>query len=467
DSLHVDTRYFRVEETHLPPPESYDLAICALTVRVADRKATVGLPPNETELVHALLHAGKPVIMVGLGSPYLIEGFPEASTWLASFSVQDVAERSAARALLGDIGVSGKLPVSLPGAAPHALRVGDGMSTAALPLVLEGASAELEARLKPAYELLERAAKDSQYVSGALEIAFREQRVAHGFGHTLLPREPKPHTQTESQESRIETAISSEPILVTALARLVQLKQITLDTPVSRALQGENLNSTSADWRSITIGQLLAGAAIEQLQWNPPFAAASPSSDSAAGPKTSTAQAQILSRSGAEKLIIERLTGLDEVSALRQLIYTPLGIDYFPDIVSPVIDLDRAARLRCEELSVIGQLWLNGGMYAHKRLLSRKVMEQFLTPVNRGEEIVTPGWKSAPAPGHSFTSRAFGWTSPGGTSLWVDPGREICIAYVPGYGGLTAPGNAAQVDGMRELSARIHNTIFRSLGLTE
>jgi hypothetical protein len=97
DSLHVDMRYFRVEETQLPSPDTYDLAICAITIRVADSKATVGLPANQAELIHRLLAAGKPVIMVGLGSPYLIATFPEAATWLAAFSVQDVAQRAAAR----------------------------------------------------------------------------------------------------------------------------------------------------------------------------------------------------------------------------------------------------------------------------------------------------------------------------------------------------------------------------------
>jgi beta-N-acetylhexosaminidase len=459
ESLHVDTRYFRVEETHLPPPESYDLAICALTVRVADRKATVGLPPNEAELVHALLQAGKPVIMVGLGSPYLVEGFPEATTWLSAFSFQDIAQRAAARALLGDLGVSGKLPVSLPGAAPHPLHVADGMTTAPISLALQPAPAELEARLRPVYELLERGAAESPNVSGTLEVAFRGQRVVHTFGRTPISDLLPSRAEANRQGGSVYGATSAQPILATALARLVQLKQLTLDTPISRALQGENLSSTRADWSSATLGRLLEGNAIEPLQWVPP--------DVPRRAEDLASQSLLLTQSGVEALIVTRLTGLEEVMAIRQLIFTPLGLDYYPEFVRSSVDLDRSARQRCEELSVVGQLWLNGGIYGHKRLLNRKVMEQFLVPTRTGEEVSTPGWKLAPAPGRSFTAKAFGWSAPGGTSLWIDPGRDISIAYTPGSAGLGAPTTTARDAAMHEFSAQIHDAIFRSLGLTE
>jgi CubicO group peptidase (beta-lactamase class C family) len=410
---------------------------------------------------------GKPVIMVGLGSPYLMEGFPEATTWLSAFSFQDIAQRAAARALLGDIGVSGKLPVTLPGAAPHALHVGDGRTTAAIPLTLQPASAELEGRLKPVYELLERAARDSPSLSGALEIAFRGQRVTHSFGRSPVSPRPVSHTENDSQESHAFSAYSAQPVLVTGLARLVQLKQLTLDTPISRALQGENISSSHADWRSISLSQWLQGGALEELLWIPPYLATSRGPDPTASFAPSASQSQHLREGGVEALILRRLTGLDEVMAIRELIYTPLGLTYYPDLLSARGEFDQEARLRCEELSIIGQLWLNGGIYAHKRLVNRKVLEQFLVPTNRGNEILTPGWKLAPAPGRSFTPKAFGWSSPGGMSLWVDPGRDICIAYSPGWHGLGAQIATTQEAAMRLLFAQVHDTIFKSLGLTE
>jgi len=94
DSLQVvraDTRFVKVETVRLPPPESYDVAIAALFVRVADRKGSVALPDEQAALVNELLATGKPVVVACFGSPYLIGRFPSAQTWLAAFSTVDIA----------------------------------------------------------------------------------------------------------------------------------------------------------------------------------------------------------------------------------------------------------------------------------------------------------------------------------------------------------------------------------------
>ena len=71
------TRAFvRAETAKLPPPDTYDVAIAAIFVRVADRKGSIGLPDDEAAVVDRLLAAGKPVIVACFGSPYLVERFP-------------------------------------------------------------------------------------------------------------------------------------------------------------------------------------------------------------------------------------------------------------------------------------------------------------------------------------------------------------------------------------------------------
>ena len=87
----------------LPPPDTYDVAIAAIFVRVADRKGSIGLPDDEAAVVDRLLAAGKPVIVACFGSPYLVERFPAAKTWIAAFSTVDVAQRAMGRALFGQV----------------------------------------------------------------------------------------------------------------------------------------------------------------------------------------------------------------------------------------------------------------------------------------------------------------------------------------------------------------------------
>src|SRR5215831_2329460 len=104
-TLRADTRFVNAGILKLPSPDSYDVAIVAFFVRVSDRKGNVDVPAEQIALAQQLYKAGKPLITVGLGSPYLIERFPQAETWLAAFGISDVAQISVARALFGEIPV--------------------------------------------------------------------------------------------------------------------------------------------------------------------------------------------------------------------------------------------------------------------------------------------------------------------------------------------------------------------------
>ncbi len=55
------------------------------------------------------------VVVVSFGNPYLIRQFPAVSSYLVTYGVADVLERSAAAALLGRSPITGVVPVSLPG----------------------------------------------------------------------------------------------------------------------------------------------------------------------------------------------------------------------------------------------------------------------------------------------------------------------------------------------------------------
>ena len=53
----------------------------------------------------------------GVGSPYVAQGFPQIKSYLCTFSSAAVSERSAVRALFGEIPYRGRLPVTIPGVA--------------------------------------------------------------------------------------------------------------------------------------------------------------------------------------------------------------------------------------------------------------------------------------------------------------------------------------------------------------
>lgn len=69
---------------------------------------------RQLELVTNAALAGKPVIAVVLGAPYLASQVHEAKVVLATYSYRDAATEAAAAALAGERGTPGRLPVSLP-----------------------------------------------------------------------------------------------------------------------------------------------------------------------------------------------------------------------------------------------------------------------------------------------------------------------------------------------------------------
>jgi len=83
----------------------------------------VALRGDYPTLIDQLVATGKPVALVAMGSPYLLRNFPKVSAYLATFSTVPPSEIAALKALLGEIPIHGRLPVTIPGSAKY----GDGI----------------------------------------------------------------------------------------------------------------------------------------------------------------------------------------------------------------------------------------------------------------------------------------------------------------------------------------------------
>jgi beta-N-acetylhexosaminidase len=112
-----------------------DAALAAATSNVAPCSAVVvatfttnpQLSAELNGLVQKLTEGAAPVILVSLGNPYLLKDFPKAAAALAAFSTAPPSETSVVKALLGEIAITGKLPVTIPDTAAY----GDGIQLAA------------------------------------------------------------------------------------------------------------------------------------------------------------------------------------------------------------------------------------------------------------------------------------------------------------------------------------------------
>lgn len=498
DSLHtvrIDTRYFRVEEAKLPPPESYDVAVVALFVRVTDRKNTVGLPPDQAALVQQILSSAKPVVMLGFGSPYLAGGFPQAKTWLGAFSTFDVSQRSAARALFGQTPIVGQLPVSVPGA----FDIGAGLRTAASPMKLSAAPAALDAKLAPAYQVMESAVADKAFPGGVLAVAYRGELTVHAFGKmTYDANAPAVATGTI-----YDLASVTKPLVTaTTVALLVSSGRLQLDQPVVRYVP-EFAAGPQPEWRAKVTTRHLLTHTSGLPSYKPLY-------------KDTKNKAEMLARICAEPIeaepgararysdlgfalagvVMERLTGKTLDALTRDALWEPLGLRetlfnpppaLLPRIAPTENDMTHRNKLvrgvvhdenalamggvsghaglfsTAADVAAFGEMLRNGGIYAHQRVLSRRIVDLFTRKQKIGELERALGWQS-PGPsgfaGKYASPIGFGHTGFTGTSLWVDPEKELVVVLLTNRVHPTRENEKIEL-----VRPAVHNAVYESLGL--
>ena len=107
-----------------------DLVIASLYGRVRSGQVrSVGLPDPGVQALQGVLAGKKPIIAISFGNPYLLQSFPALRTYLVAYGDMPSLQAASARALGGQIDITGKLPISLPGLYPR----GTGIQVKRLP----------------------------------------------------------------------------------------------------------------------------------------------------------------------------------------------------------------------------------------------------------------------------------------------------------------------------------------------
>ncbi|HEU4932559.1 MAG TPA: glycoside hydrolase family 3 N-terminal domain-containing protein [Pyrinomonadaceae bacterium] len=100
--------------------KSADLVIASLYGRVRSGQVlSVGIPDAGARTLSALIAAKSPIVGISFGNPYLLQSFPGLRTYLVAYGDMPSLQQAVARALLGEIDIGGKLPISLPGLYPR------------------------------------------------------------------------------------------------------------------------------------------------------------------------------------------------------------------------------------------------------------------------------------------------------------------------------------------------------------
>jgi len=483
-TLRADTRFVKADNLKLPSPDTYDVAILAFFVRVSDRKGNVDIPAEQAALAEKVYKNGKPVVTIGFGSPYLVEHFPQAETWLAAFGISDVAQISVARALFGQIPVRGHLPVTVPGVE---MKAGFGIELVANPMTVQAMDVRAETQLQPAFDVIERAIADKAFPGATLAVGYRGRVALHAFGKLSYDaKSPQVNVRTMYDVASLTKVI----VTTTLVEKLVEgdfKSPLQLDAPIERYLPewtaglqpGKRLqklfneNPAEMEWRHrVTVRHLMT-----HTSGLPPFKEYW---------RTSTGKQDTLKMIFAEPLesepgtkmvysdlgiilmaeIIERLTGRSLDDLAKEYIFSPLTMNdsmYKPPkkmwpLIAPT-EFDATFRKRlvqgevhdenafaiggvsghaglfstAPDLAAFCQMLLNGGVYAHQRILRRSTIAQFTVPQQLSGGTRTLGWvvpTEGSSSGHSFSRHSFGHTGFTGTSIWIDPDRQVFVVLL-------------------------------------
>jgi beta-N-acetylhexosaminidase len=93
--------------------------VVAAFITVGAYRGNVALAGNLPNLVSTLLGGTVPVTLISLGNPYLARSYPNVAAYMTTFSTTTTSETAAVMALFGEIPITGKLPVSIPGIANY------------------------------------------------------------------------------------------------------------------------------------------------------------------------------------------------------------------------------------------------------------------------------------------------------------------------------------------------------------
>jgi beta-N-acetylhexosaminidase len=87
--------------------------VIAAFVTVSSYRGDVSLPGNFTAFVERVAQGPAPVTLCALGSPYVLNKFPQAAAQIATFSTTVTSETALARGLFGEVPMKGRPPVTI------------------------------------------------------------------------------------------------------------------------------------------------------------------------------------------------------------------------------------------------------------------------------------------------------------------------------------------------------------------
>ena len=439
-----------------------DVIVCATLVRVISGKGTITLPDSERALLDKLMTAQKPVIWISFGNPYLLRLYPQASAYLCTFGYSEGSYIAAAKALSGEIAVTGKTPVSIPGY----FKVGDGLQMPRIEMTLKPAATGADlapAAFDETRQLLVSCIDDHAFPGAALAVGYRGTLVLDTSAGRL---DYTPSGAEVTGDTIYDLASVSKVVGTTSAAMmLVDSGRLLLDAPVQDYLP----EFQGTDKEKVRVMHLLQHSSglpawlpiYKDVQGYQEFLKRVYAVPLEFMPGTRTRYSDLGMILLGE--IISRACGHPLDQYLQERLFGPLGMKstlYRPpkelmERIAPTEnDPWRQRIVRGEvhdenayamggvaghaglfstayDLARFAQMMLYRGMYDYRRYFKSETLDRFTSALASGVESL--GWQKPSASswtGKAFSAAAFGHTGFTGTSIWIDPERQLFIVLL-------------------------------------
>jgi beta-glucosidase-like glycosyl hydrolase/CubicO group peptidase (beta-lactamase class C family) len=432
-------------------------------VRVTSAKGTADMLPAHARLIQRLAGAGTPVLVASFGSPYLLRQFPDVPVYLAAYGSAESSQRAAVSALFGEFPVRGRLPVTIPEVAAR----GDGLTLARYAMTLLPALPQDVGFGKDGMVAVDRVVEEfvqQRAFPGAVLAVGKDGALVHlkAFGRQSYEKDAPP----VATDTLYDLASLTKVVATTTMTMmLVDSGRLDIAKPVSAFLP----RFCGGDKDKVTVWHLLTHSA--GVDWWAPLYEKANSKDAyldaiyAMDLKFAPGAKSVYSDLGILLLgeILERVAGVPLEAFAREHVFAPLGMrdtqfrppaSLLPRIAPSELDAKWRKRLvhgevhdenaaglggiaphaglfgTAPDLARFAQMLLNGGAFEQQRLVSRATLERFVAKAGVPDSSRALGWDTmvpATSSGSLLSARSFGHTGFTGTSMWMDPERNLFV----------------------------------------
>ena len=439
-----------------------DVIVVATLVRLTS-SGRIMLTGDQRAVIRRLFRMKKPIVWVAFGNPYVLKHYPDAPAYLCTFSHADVSQVAAARALTGEIEISGRLPVSIPRRA----RIGDGIVVPRLNMKLTRASPQETGLRANAFEetrqLLDSLVREGAFPGASVMVGYQ--------GKIVL----------EATSGKLSGTAGSNRVSSQTIYDLDSLTEGVGTTTAAMMLHGD--------------GSLLLGARVQDYvpEFRGRWKARTTVSHLLAHTSGLPAHRRLYEKGSSYEEILEQVYSVPlEREPGKRLVHSDLGIILLGEILSrtsgrpldqflndslfiplgmkstaynpPAVWLGRIAPTEkdpsrgrlvhgevhdknsfamggvsghaglfsdAEDLAIFAQMLLNGGVYDHRRYLQPAILARFTgSHPNRGPSM---GWRRGPAQhwiARAFSRSAYWRAGVTGAMMCVDPDRRMFLIFL-------------------------------------